>query len=200
MATIEEELNQLEKDIRQLRIEYDSYFAGGRPRAPSDIEWRVSGLIKKYASGKMSFAQRFRYDGLVQKYAKFSELWRQRTRQKEEGLSPYLAAGVAAREAARLERSPAEAAQAPRREAPARKDYRMDFNDPMREPEKVQELYRTLVEARQKAGEKADVNFEQFHRFVREKTDQLKKQMGCQQVEYTVSVEGGQVKLKAKGK
>jgi len=73
-------------------------------------------------------------------------------------------------------------------------------SDPLREPEKVQELYRTLVEARQKAGEKAEVNFEQFHRFVRQKTEELKRELGCQQVEYAVEVEGGQVKLKAKGK
>lgn len=194
MATLEDELDQLEKDIRQLRIEYDSYFAGGRPRPPSDIEWRINTTMKKHATTKMSFAQRFRYDNLVQKFAKYNELWRQRTKQKEEGFSPYLAAGVASREAARAERTPSAPAPA------ARKDYRAALTDPLREPEKVQELYRTLVEARQKAGEKSEVNFEQFHRFVREKTDQLKKQMGCQQVEYSVSVEGGQVKLKAKGK
>ncbi len=57
----------------------------------------------------------------------------------------------------------------------------------------------SLVEAKTKAGEKADINFEQFHEFVRSKTEQLKKQMGCRKVEYEVSVEGGQVRLKAKG-
>jgi len=29
MATIDEELAQLERDIRQLKIEYDMYFGGG---------------------------------------------------------------------------------------------------------------------------------------------------------------------------
>ncbi|MFQ5817637.1 MAG: MXAN_5187 C-terminal domain-containing protein [Terriglobia bacterium] len=194
MATLEEELNQLEKDIRQLRIEYDSYFAGGRPRAPADIEWRVNQVIKKYAGGRrMNYAQRFRYDGLVQRFAKFRELWRQRTRQKEAGLSPYLAAGVAQREAARVEARPG-APPGPRR------PYHAAFNDPLREPEKVQQLYRILLDARQKVGEIAEVNFEQFHRFVRKKTEQLKRQLGCHEVEYTVSVENDQVKLKAKGK
>lgn len=195
MATVEEELNQLEKDIRQLRIEYDSYFAGGRPRPPSDIEWRVNTLIKKYAATRrMRYAERFRYDGLVQRFAKFSELWRQRTRQKETGVSPYLAAGVAHREAARVEAGGAAPASGPR------VAHRTAFKDPLHEPEKVQQLYHTLLEARQQAGEKADINFEQFHRFVRQKTDQLQQQMGCRNVEYTVTVEKGQVKLKAKGK
>jgi len=191
LPSIDEELNKLEDDIRKLRIEYDSFFAGGRPRPPTEIEWRVEHVIKKYASAgqKMKYAQRFRYDGLVQRYAKFSELWRQRTRQKEVGVSPYLAPGVAQRE---LERAEAPSA--------ARSEHRVMCSDPLREPEKVQELYRTLVEARQKAGEKAEVNFEQFHRFVRQKTEELKRELGCQQVEYAVEVEGGQVKLKAKGK
>jgi len=73
------------------------------------------------------------------------------------------------------------------------------FADPTKEAEKVQALYRTMLEAKAKAGEQADINFEQFHQFVRQKTEQLKKQMGCKQVEYEVSVEGGQVRLKAKG-
>lgn len=199
MATIEEELNQLEKDIRQLRIEYDSYFAGGRPRPPNEVEWRVNNIIKKYSATRLSHAQRFRFDGLVSRYAKFSELWRQRTRQKEAGLSPYIAAGLAAREAtqAELGKMPEHAAHTA---APVHLDFHLAFNEPMREPEKVQQLYRTLVEAHQQVGEKANINFEQFHRFVRQKTEELKKKLGCQQVEYSVSVEHGKVKLKAKGK
>ena len=198
MATIEDELSQLEKDIRQLRIEYDSYFAGGRPRPPQDIEWRVQNLIRKYNATRMNYAQRFRFEGLVSRYAKFSELWRQRLRQKEAGLSPYLSAGVAAREAAEVEMGRGEATAAP---AAARsEEYRLAVSDPLHEPEKVHQLYRTLVEAKQQAGEKADVNFEQFHKFVRQKTEELKQKMGCQAVEYVVAVEKGQVKLKAKAK
>jgi len=191
LPTIDEELNKLEDDIRRLRIEYESFFAGGRPRPPADIEWRVEQTIKKYASAgrRLKYAQRWRYDNLAQRYAKFSELWRQRLRQKEMGFSPYVAPGIAQRESERVLAS-----------SPVRTEYRVLCSDPLREPEKVQELYRRLVEARQKVGEKAEVNFEQFHRFLREKTEQLKRQLGCQQVEYTVAVESGQVKLKAKGR
>jgi hypothetical protein len=69
----------------------------------------------------------------------------------------------------------------------------------LKESEQVQALYRHLVTAKKELGEKADVNFEQFHKFVQKKTEQLKKQMKCRQVEYVVSIENGQVKLKAKG-
>ena len=41
MATIDEELAQMERDIRQLKIEYDMFFGGGRKRPPTEIEWRI---------------------------------------------------------------------------------------------------------------------------------------------------------------
>src|SRR5438046_10456664 len=72
MATIDEELGQLERDIRQLKIEYDQYFGGGRKRPPTEIEWRIDILVKRYAErgGELKFAQRFRFNNLPQHYAK----------------------------------------------------------------------------------------------------------------------------------
>lgn len=196
MPTPEEELNQLEKDLRQLQIEYDAYFAGGRKRPPTEIEWRVTTLIKKFSDmgGKLKYAQSFRFNNLASRYAKFSEVWRQRAKRVEEGRTAFGYSKVGRElEQQRL----AEAA----REHEARihgETHRVAFSDPLKEPEKVQSLYRTLVEAKKELGEKSDVNFEQFHKFVRQKTEELRKQVGARQVEYTVSVENGQVKLKAK--
>lgn len=196
MPTPEEELSQLEKDLRQLQIEYDAYFAGGRKRPPTEIEWRVTTLIKKFSDmgGKLKYAQSFRFNNLASRYAKFSEVWRQRAKRVEEGRTAFGYSKVARElEQQRL----AEAA----REHEARihgEAHRVAFSDPLKEPEKVQSLYRNLVEAKKELGEKSDLNFEQFHKFVRQKTEELRKQMGARQVEYTVSVENGQVKLKAK--
>jgi hypothetical protein len=87
MATIDEELGQLERDIRQLKIEYDQYFGGGRKRPPTEIEWRIDLLIKRYSErgGDLKFAQRFRYNNLLQTYAKYKDIFRKKTAQKEEG-------------------------------------------------------------------------------------------------------------------
>src|SRR3979490_634234 len=87
MATIDEELGTLERDIRQLKIEYDQYFGGGRKRPPTEIEWRIDQLVKRYAErgGELKFAQRFRFNNLSQTYAKYKDIFRTRTAQKEEG-------------------------------------------------------------------------------------------------------------------
>jgi len=197
VATIEEDLSQLEKDIRQLQIEYDTYFTGGRPRPPSDTEWRVQRAIKKLAEmgGKLKFADHFRYNNLASRYAKYSEVWRQRAKKVEAGHSAFGYSKVA-RELEQQRLAEAERQHQARLQAAA---SRFAFSDPLKEAEKVQSLYHAMLEAKTRAGEKADINFEQFNNFVRQKTEQLRKQMGCQQVQYEVSVEGGHVRLKAKG-
>jgi hypothetical protein len=211
VATVEEELTQLEKDIRQLQIEYDAYFAGGRKRPPTEVEWRVQKLIKKFADmgGKLKYAQSFRYNQLSARYAKFSEVWRQRTKRVEEGHTAFAYSKTARElEEKRLAESKrahdawlaGEHKEVVGADAAAAGDTaRVAFSDPLKEAEKVQELYRTMIDLKKRAGESAEVNYEQFNKFVRSKTDQLKSQMGCKAVEYTVSIEGGQVKLKAKG-
>src|SRR5216684_7841817 len=87
IATIDEELGQLERDIRQLKIEYDQFFGGGRKRPPNEIEWRIELVVKRYGerSGDMKYGQRFRYNNLTQTYAKYKDIFRKRTKQKEEG-------------------------------------------------------------------------------------------------------------------
>ncbi len=49
MATIDEDLNQIERDVRTLKIEYEQFFGGGRSRPPTDTQWRVDTLVRRYA-------------------------------------------------------------------------------------------------------------------------------------------------------
>ena len=48
MPTIDEDLNQIERDIRTLKIEYEQFFGGGRSRPPTDTQWRVDTLVRRY--------------------------------------------------------------------------------------------------------------------------------------------------------
>src|SRR5215467_13226803 len=113
MATIDEDMAQLEKDIRQLKIEYDQFFGGGRKRPPAEIEWRIDTLIKRYAerAGEMKVGQRFRYNNLTQTYAKYKDIFRKKLRRREEGsVQRHFGAAAKAIEAERARA--AEAAQA----------------------------------------------------------------------------------------
>src|SRR5579863_6590246 len=83
----DEDLSRLERDIRQLKIEYEQYFGGGKKRPPADIEWRIEQIIKRYGdrAGEMNYAQRFRYGNLTQTYSKYREIFHKRMQKREEG-------------------------------------------------------------------------------------------------------------------
>jgi hypothetical protein len=199
MATIDEEMAQLEKDIRQLKIEYDQYFGGGRKRPPTEIEWRIEMIIKRYAErgGELKFAQRFRFNNLSQTYAKYKDIFRKKTAQKEEGkIQRHFGAAAKEIEAARHVKQAEEPTAAAG--ASDAKAFRMTCSEPERETQKVDQLYQAFVEAKQQAGEQTGkLSRSSFNDFVLKKTKELQKQKNCKDVEYVVEVVDGQVKLKA---
>jgi len=194
MATIDEELGQLERDIRQLKIEYDQYFGGGRKRPPTEIEWRIDLLVKRYAErgGELKFAQRFRFNNLSQTYAKYKDIFRKKVALKEEGnVQRHFGAAAKEIEAARLKKEAELAAAEP-------KAFRMTCSEPERETEKVDQLYQAFLEAKQLAGEHTGkLSRSSFNEFVLKKTKELQTQKNCRDVEYVVETIEGQVKLKA---
>jgi len=195
MATIDEELAQLEKDIRQLKIEYDQFFGGGRKRPPTEIEWRIELLVKRYGErgGDLKFGQRFRYNNLTQTYAKYKDIFRKRTQQKEEGkVQRHFGAAAKAIEA---ERAKAAAAARPAAAAPGA--FRMVCSEPEQESDKVDQLYQAFQQAMEQTGGSVKQSRESFSEFVSKKTKELQKQKNCREVEYVVEVVNGEVKLKA---
>jgi hypothetical protein len=202
MPTIDEELGALERDIRQLKIEYDQYFGGGRKRPPSEIEWRIDLILKKYGerSGDMKIGQRFRFNNLNQTYAKYKDIFRKKLRQKEEGtVQRHFGAAAKAIESQRAQQRQAETGEHPETatagEAPA---FRITCSGPEQEADKVDRLFQAFIDAKKTAGEEVGrLSQAGFAEFVRKKTKDLQTQNGCSDVEYVVETVGGQVKLKA---
>lgn len=195
--TVDEELDQLDSNLRRLKIEYEVYFNGGSKRPPSDTEWRVLSLLRKFSDGsKMNFSQRFRYNSMAQRYAIFSDLWRQKLKIKEEG---YRRPQDALLSIQGLRPVEGETKGGSKREEKA---FTIQCSDVEQEPEKVKTLFQAFVAAKKNAGEKvADTaGLDSFRSFVQKKTQQIRQQYGCQSVEYTVEVQDGQVRLKAKAK
>jgi hypothetical protein len=199
MATIDEELATLEKDIRQLKVEYDQYFGGGRKRPPTEIEWRIDLLIKRYAErgGDLKFAQRFRFNNLSQTYAKYKDIFRKKLKEKEEGtVQRHFGAAAKQIEAERAAEQAKEKAAAAA--AGETKTFRMTCSAPELETEKVEQLYEAFLQAKQLAGEHTGkLSRSSFNEFVQKKTKELQKQKNCKDVEYVVETVDGQVKLKA---
>jgi len=200
--TIDEELSHLDSLLRRLKIEYEVYFNNPTKRPPADLEWKAVALIRKHSDGtRMNFTQRFRYNEMAQRYAIYSDLWRKKMRIREEGYRRPQDAllsvqGVRAAE----EHDPKHrtvygvggAAAEPR-------SFTLECSDNT-PGEQVERLYNALVAAKKKSGEAVSGNLDTFSSFVKKKTDQIRKQHGCQAVEYSVELQDGHVKLKAKAK
>jgi hypothetical protein len=207
-VTTDEELSVLETQLRRLKIEYEVFFSNPTKRPPTDIEWKVLSLLRKFSDGgRMSFSQRYRYNEMAQRYAVYSDLWRKKSRIREEGYrrpqdALLAVAGVRPEvEEHKPHHNPvyglshAAAAGA----APAPQPFTLHKVD-QTEREQVERLYNTLVAAKKKAGENVSGTLDSFSTFVQKKTEQIRKQYGCEGVEFSVELTEGQVKLKAKAK
>jgi hypothetical protein len=202
--TVDEELSLLENSIRQLKIEYDVYFGGGSKKPPADTEWRVNSLLKKFTDGKgMNFSQRFRYNSLQQKFALYNSLWQQKLKIKEEGYRrPQDAVLGIAGMRIDEQQAAAEALAKKRHGTEDEGAFRTALSDVNTDQEALKKLYDAMIAARSKAGDanaKA-ASIDSFKAFVAKKTEQIRKDYGCHAVEYSVEMEDGQVKLKAKAK
>jgi hypothetical protein len=209
-VTTDEELNLLDQQLRRLKIEYEIFFNNPAKRPPTDVEWKVLSLIRKFSDGaRMSFPQRFRYNEMAQRYAIHSDLWRKKMRIREEGYRRPQDAllsvqGVRVSEEPKakhavyglIRHAQTEGAEASGSDQP----FSVQCSGAAAEREQVESLYKALTEAKQKSGEKVSGNLESFAAFVKKKTSEIRKQHGCDAVVYSVEMQGGQVKLKAKTK
>lgn len=209
-VTTDEELNLLDSQLRRLKIEYEIFFSNPTKRPPADIEWKVLSLLRKFSDGgRMNFSQRYRYNEMAQRYAVYSDLWRKKSRIREEGYRRPQDAllsvqGVrVAEDEHKAQHHPvygvshaAAAAAAGESSSPHFTLHSVD----QAEHEQVERLYNMLVAAKKKAGENVSGNIDSFTAFVQKKTEQIKKQYHCENVEYSVELTNGHVKLKAKAK
>ncbi len=204
--TIDEELNLLDHQLRRLKIEYEMFFNNPSKRPPSDIEWKVLSLIRKFSDGgRMSFSQRYRYNEMAQRYAIHSDLWRKKMRIREEGYRRPQDAilsvqGVRATEQRESKHPTPYGLSHKNAEVPEDKPFTVQCSDAQAESDKVESLYKALTAAKQKSGEKVSGSLDSFAAFVTKKTAEIRKEQKCDTVVYSVELQDGQVKLKAKAK
>jgi alkanesulfonate monooxygenase SsuD/methylene tetrahydromethanopterin reductase-like flavin-dependent oxidoreductase (luciferase family) len=207
-VTTDEELNVLDSQLRRLKIEYEIFFSNPTKRPPTDVEWKVLSLLRKFSDGvRMNFSQRYRYNEMAQRYAVYSDLWRKKSRIREEGYRRPQDAllsvqGVRLTEDEhKSQHHPVYGVSHAAAAAAAAPSHAFTLHSvDQAESEQVERLYNTLVAAKKKAGENVSGNIESFTTFVQKKTEQIRKQYHCENVEYSVELANGHVKLKAKAK
>ncbi len=191
---LEEDLNRLEVLIRQLKQQYDIFFAGAAPRQPFETRKEVEGLLDRLGRTRMQrFSDRYRYNTLAGKYQTYRELWTKVLRMREEGYRPGVGRASSA----------SQGPQAPPEEASkssagdGRVIFKSRFRDPTAEGDSFKSFYDNYVAARREQGAGSDVSYSTFLRLIAQKTATIKEKSGCDQVSYAIVLKEGAVTLRA---
>ncbi len=83
---IEEDFKILENKMLQLKLDYDQYFLGSRPREPVVLRSEVQKLINIYSNQAIqNTAMRFKFGTICSRYQAFKRQWTEVLRQIEQG-------------------------------------------------------------------------------------------------------------------
>lgn len=181
---IDRELQLLEAELKRLEAEYNMFFAGRLPRPPWETRGRVDAIVKRMDRMHLSnYGDRFRFTTLQSRFATFVDLWDRGLRAREEGRPGPFA-----------QYKPAE----PESRRPADRILHVaTFSDPVREIEKLRDLYHSLAEARAEAGEDS-IPFHRFAELVKKQVTTM-KESGSPEVAFRVAVKDGKVAFTARG-
>jgi len=183
-TSIDKDLTRLEAELKQLEAEYNMFFAGRLPKPPWETRARVTALVKQYDRAYIpNTGDRFRFHTLQSRYAAFVDLWDRGQRAREEGRSgPF----------------PPQRPKEPEKKGPEDRILHVaSFHDPVREIDKLTDLYESLAEARREVGEE-QVPFHKFAELVKGQVKKL-RDSGTSEVAFRVAVKNGKVNFTARG-
>jgi hypothetical protein len=181
---IERDLLRLEAELKRLEAEYNMFFAGRVAKPPWETRSRVDALVKQYDRAHIrSYGDRFRFTTLQARYATFVDLWDRGLRAREEGRPGPFSRKVADKDI-------------PEKVRDVRILHVASFSEPLREIEKLTELYESLSEARNEVGQE-QVPFHKFAELVNVQVKKL-RESGSPEVAFRVAVKDGKVNFTAR--
>lgn len=175
--TIQASIDQLDRDIQQLKIDFERFFSGNLPTPPEEfrlvVQQRIRGLR---ATPLQALVDRFRLNTLEARFNTLNELFNRRLREREEGPATQLGRAIA---------------HTHRRYDP----YQGIVVGETPPPEAIQELYRELYDD---GTPDARANFQNFQTYLLRQMAAIRERSGCDEVKFRIATEGGEMKLKAK--
>jgi hypothetical protein len=183
---LQRDLDLLAADLKRLEGEYNMFFSGRLPRPPWETRGRVQALIKRYDRGhSMGTGDRFRFEMLQSRFQSLVDLWDRGLRSREEGRPGPFAQPL-----------PKGSAKKPRSGQAGKVLSVTAFSDPVREMDKLHQLYDSLMNARRQHGEDV-VPFHKFAALVKQQVTKLRED-GSPEVAFRVAVKDGKIAFTAK--
>ena len=192
---LNEDLDFLEKGIRQLQIEWEKFFSGLEKKPPVDLRTKLEQVVRRHSNVEIrNNVDRFRFQNLATRYQTFAELWAKRLRAMEEG-RPMGLHGRAAAMALPPPLPPPSARPAPTARAGANE---VRVKDASADTDAVRTLFDRFLEARKQAGEGGAVKFESFQKIIAQQSSRILNEKGASAVDFRLETKDGKVSLKAK--
>jgi hypothetical protein len=172
----DEDLEILGRKLTSLKLAYDQYFLGSRPREPIMLSDEVRKLVVVYSNEAIkNTAQRFKFNSIVSRYQAFRRQWTETLRKIE--------AGTYSRHQFK-----ANLHERPVQEIEPSTHPRQDRK----------EIYTAFVEARQACGQSvSNLTTEKLDDLLNRQEREIRDRFGDTQVRFKVVVENGKAKLTA---
>ena len=166
-----QELDHLERSLKELRIEYEKYFNGANDLPPGDLRSAIDRRLRTLRHNVKGSADNFRLGSLEARFNSYNEMFNRRVRDLEEGRTRTRRSSIPMREP--------------------------DAYDGVLVASAIDEgaaaaLYKGLYEGSPK------IDLGTFQGYLDRQAEAIRKKTGCAQVQFRLSDEGGKTKLKAK--
>ena len=179
---VDEALDDLDQNLKRLRIEYEQHFVGTLKRPPSLLQGQVQKVILQFsAQPPRSTRQKFRFNQLNSRYQVFRQQWGRTLRQIEEGT--YKPHRFRVKQLDKQEPTEQRSATPPRAEARSSKG--------------IDALYGALLKAHEKLGEGRAPDRAKLEEMVRRQTAEIRAKHADAKIRFKVVTENGRPKVKA---
>ena len=184
--SVEEDLQLLEHKLNALRLDYERYFLGTRPREPAMERAEVQKIVIVYSNQSIpNTAQRFKFNSINSRYQALKRQWDNILRQMEAGTYKRDVFKANIRDKQRQED------RSQKRVPQAREKSATSANAGAA-------LFDSYVSAAQACGQRiAGLTPQKLQAVVDKQTGALRSKLGCKDVTFRVVVKDGKVKLKA---
>ena len=217
---LDEDLESLNVRIRQLRAQFDLFFAGAIPKPPLEARDLLDKDVKRIGTAReMKLAQRFLYNTLLNRWNVFAELWNKKLQEKEEGARTSVVArrraterkdgpAAGAEPSSESPESPSQARNGRSADAPpapmlAASEKKLVARAAIRDVvdasgEDMKTFYRSFLEARQETGSGRAPSYEKFCQEIQRQARTIREKTDCETVDFRLYLEDNRVSLKAK--
>jgi hypothetical protein len=174
----EQDLEILSRKLNQLKLAYDQYFLGSRPREPSALRDEIQKAVLVYSNEPMqNTAVRFKFSSINSRYQCFKRQWTETLRKMEDGTYERH------RFRAKLHERQVDSAPVAAQSAPSN----------------AGDIYDAYLEARRSCGQPIErLSPAKLDSILDKQRVAIRKRFGDCEVKFRVVVEDGKAKLKAR--